>query len=209
MAVYKNRDEKKPAIEVVRDFSSGNAYETRLQMDMHTGTHLDMPLHMLPGGAASEYWHSGRFFSRCSVLDFSGFQQEALSSKDFMKKGEELGPELQLFKAGQSLLLKTGNSFSDRFDFSFTYLDREGAKYLAERNLAGVGIDALGIERDQPGHDTHKTLLGNGIWILEGLRLAEVPEGEYILALLPLNIKGVEALPVRAVLLPAGSLAIS
>jgi len=40
------------------------------------------------------------------------------------------------------------------------------------------------------------------MWILEGLRLQEVPEGQYILNVMPLKISGVEALPARAVLLP-------
>ena len=44
MPVYKNRDEKRPGIQVVRDFGSGSVYESRLSIDMHTGTHIDAPL---------------------------------------------------------------------------------------------------------------------------------------------------------------------
>ena len=71
---------------------------------------------------------------------------------------------------------------------------------LASRKIKGVGIDSLGIERNQPDHATHKILLGNGIHILEGLRLKNVKEGEYTLIAAPLNIKNVEASPVRALL---------
>jgi arylformamidase len=51
MAVYKNREEKRPRLTVTRDFKESSAYESRLEMDMHTGTHIDLPLHFLPGGS--------------------------------------------------------------------------------------------------------------------------------------------------------------
>ena len=64
----------------------------------------------------------------------------------------------------------------------------------------------MGIERDQPGHPTHKTLLNSGVLILEGLRLKDVAEGEYFLIAAPLKIRGVEAAPVRALLIEKSDL---
>ena len=97
--------------------------------------------------------------------------------------------------------MKTKNSWDDQFQSDFIYLDKSGAEFLEENNVLGVGIDALGIERNQPYHETHKILLSRHIPILEGLRLKEVPAGEYILHALPLKIAGVEAAPTRAVLI--------
>lgn len=206
MAVYKDRDEKRPLFETVRDFNQGSVYETRLQMDLHTGTHIDMPLHMIDGGPDSGFWHEGRIFSRCTVLDFSNLNIDAVTEQDLKSRETVLKPCFDLYAKDRSILLKTRNSLQKNFDFSFVYLHKSGAAYLADKEVAGVGIDALGIEREQPGHETHKTLLNSGIWILEGLRLAEVPEGDYILILMPLKIKGVEALPARAVLVPPESI---
>lgn len=104
--------------------------------------------------------------------------------------------------AGEILLLKTKNSFSDGFSDDFAYLAASGAVYLAGEGARAVGTDGLGIERAQEGHPTHKILLGHGIPVIEGLRLADVPEGDYELLCLPLRIAGVEALPARAVLYP-------
>ena len=59
----------------------------------------------------------------------------------------------------------------------------------------------MGIERSQEGFPTHRSLLSNGIVILEGLRLKDIAEGDYILISLPLKIENVEAAPCRAVLL--------
>jgi len=75
------------------------------------------------------------------------------------------------------------------------------AKYLAEKQIKGVGVDALGIERDQAGHPTHKTLMNHNIVILEGLRLKDIVPQSYILIALPLKFEGLDGSPVRAVLL--------
>ena len=60
-----------------------------------------------------------------------------------------------------------------------------------EKQIAGVGIDALGIERDQTDHATHKQLLGSGIIIIEGLQLKDVEVGEYLMVAAPLKFQGV------------------
>ncbi len=209
MAVYKNKAEKKPLIETMRDFSKDTVYESRLGMDMHTGTHIDMPLHMIPSGDTSDYWSPENMFTACAVLDFTDLPADHITSYDLQQKEESMqnsGLAPGLYK---TVLLKTKNSLEDEFKASFAYLDKSGADYLVKKEIVGVGIDALGIERNQPGHETHKTLLGSGIWIIEGLRLKDVPEGVYILAVMPLKIMKVEALPARAVLLAVDSLLIN
>jgi arylformamidase len=209
MAVYKNKAEKNPRLIVTRDFTDSAVYETRLEMDLHTGTHIDMPRHILPAGDSSDHWTAESIFTRCAVLDFSDLESDRITALSLEQKTAELEGAVPLFGRERAVLLKTANSQRESFDFNFTFLEKSGAAYLAEKQTAGVGIDALGIERDQPGHETHRTLLEAGAWILEGLRLAKVPQGFYILALMPLKIAGVEALPARAVLLSPDAIKIS
>ena len=45
MPVYENRAENRPRLDVIRDFSQG-AFETRLNLYMHSGTHMDAPYHL-------------------------------------------------------------------------------------------------------------------------------------------------------------------
>ena len=80
------------------------------------------------------------------------------------------------------------------------FVARDGAEYLAQKGVIGVGIDTLGIERSQPDRMTHITLLKQDIIILEGLRLAHVTPGDYLLIALPVKIRGAEGAPTRAVL---------
>lgn len=191
MTVYKNKEEKRPVLTVMQDYSSGHSFESRIEMDLHTGTHLDAPLHMLENGATVDKLDLSRVITSCKVIDLAEVEDKIT--------GNTLAG--QNISAGDFVLFKTRNSFHEGFDFEFVYLDKTGAEFLAEAEVAGVGIDALGIERNQPEHETHTILFANGIVILEGLKLKDVPAGEYLLYAAPLNIVGAEAAPVRAVLI--------
>ena len=191
MPVYKNKEEKRPRITVHKDFSSGNIYEAHIAMDMHTGTHIDMPLHILPGGASTDELDITNLITTCVVLDMTDVK-EKITALELKNKD---------IKPGMFVLLETSNSYVESFIPEFVYLEATGAEYLKSLAVTGVGIDALGIERAQPDYPTHKILLEQGIMIIEGLRLAEVKEGIYKLIALPLKIKGVEAVPARVIII--------
>lgn len=190
MPVYKNKPEKRPEFTIKADFIRDKVHETRICMDMHTGTHFDAPLHMIQGGETIDKFNIKNAISRCYVIDMTNVN-EMITKDDLVTKD---------IKEGEFVLLKTKNSFSDVFEFNFVYLEKSGAELLKERGVIGVGIDALGIERAQENHETHKILLGNGITILEGLRLRDVSEGIYTMYAAPLKVDGVEAAPARAIL---------
>jgi arylformamidase len=102
---------------------------------------------------------------------------------------------------GDFVLFKTKNSWDTSFNFEFIYVNKDAAKILTEIGVAGVGIDALGVERAQENHPTHKELFQNDVIIIEGLQLKEVPEGEYLMVAAPLKIRGLDASPARVVLI--------
>jgi arylformamidase len=54
MQVYKNYEHKKPRFTIHNDFKTHGTYETDLAMNLHTGTHIDFPLHMIEHGANSD-----------------------------------------------------------------------------------------------------------------------------------------------------------
>lgn len=190
MPVYKGQPAKRPAFSVISDFNSHSFYESRLTMNLHTGTHFDAPLHMVDGGSSIDQLDLNRVITPCKVLDLTGME-ERISERDLAGKP---------ISEGDFILLKTRNSTQDILEGEFIYLDHSGAAYLKGQQITGVGIDALGIERNQPDHATHKILLEAGILILEGLCLQEANEGDYLLYALPLRLMGVEAAPARAVL---------
>lgn len=188
MPVYKNKEEKKPIFRL----EEGSTFETVLTLNLHTGTHIDFPCHIFKGGINSDSFLPDKLLRDVKVLDLT----------DAVNKIEDKDLEKFEIDRGDFILLKTRNSFDTEFNFDFVYLTFGAARYLAEKGIAGVGIDALGIERNQSGHDTHKILFSNGIIIMEGINLMSVPAGIYEMIAMPLKIEGVDALPVNAILKP-------
>lgn len=193
---YKSNPANKPDFHVQADFTNASHYETKVTSNLHTGTHIDAPLHMIENGATMESYDLERFITPCRVLDLTQVV-DRIHKEDL--EGFNIQPD-------EFLLFKTKNSWDVTFNNEFVFLAEDGAKYLAAIGINGAGTDALGIERSQPDHMTHKTLLGNGIIIIEGLRLAEVPAGAYQLIALPVKLANVEASPTRAVLIAESTL---
>lgn len=191
MPVYKGKEFKKPIISIDSDFTSGSAYETRLEMNLHTGTHLDTPKHMISSGYTLEDLELSKVVTDCKVFDLTEVKDK-ITDKDLMKLN---------IREGDFILLKTRNSFENILESNFVYVDRDGANYLTKLKIKGVGIDSLGIERSQPDHETHISLFSADIMILEGLMLKNIEVGEYLLNAAPIYIPGAEAAPVRAYLI--------
>jgi arylformamidase len=90
-----------------------------------------------------------------------------------------------------------------RWRDDFASLSPELIVWLAQRGVVTVGIDTPSVDpHDSKQLESHQALFAHDVAVLEGLVLDQVPEGEYTLIALPLNLEGFDASPVRAVLLP-------
>ena len=187
MTVYKNKPEKQPKFNRV---TNGYVTETRIDVDLHTGTHIDSPLHMVEDGLTFETIDLESLVGSAKVLDLTNVE-DGISKVDLEKFD---------IQKGDFVLFKTKNSYTEEFDFNFIFLAKDGAEYLSEIGVRGVGIDSLGVERSQEGHPTHKTLFANNVIVIEGLRLKEVEEGTYYMVAAPLKIVGTDAAPARVLL---------
>lgn len=190
MPVYKNREEKRPRHYVNSSIPPKTVNESSLDFNLHTGTHLDSPFHMIENGAPTETLPLDRLITPARVIDLTAVQ-EGICRADLEKHSPQ---------PGEFLLFKTRNSFTEGGGEQFVYLKRDGARYLCDSGIHGVGIDTPGIERDQNDHETHVSLLSQGIIILEGLELQHVEPGAYTLIALPLKIQNADGAPCRAVL---------
>jgi arylformamidase len=165
-----------------------------VEMDVHTGTHLDAPSHMLRDGQTIEQYDLEVGMGAATVADTGAadaIDAEALAS-------------LGLPDDCRRLLLRTQNSrrpeLRHRFSPDYAALTLSGAEWVVERGLALVGIDYLSIQLFDDPTETHHVLFRAGITILEGLRLETVQPGAYELLCLPLLLSEAEAAPTRAVL---------
>ena len=193
MAVYKNLDEKRPVIEITRDFARHGMHESTLHLPLHTGAHVDYPLHAIAGGKCSSDYQ--RFPVEFSVYVLDLCPQAPLSLNLAQVQNIPMdGIEAVFFRTREQPL--------EVFDPLFPWLTTEAAIWLAEHPLLFVGIDQPGIERAQPGHPTHIQLLERDILIIEGLDLSRITGGRRRCAAFTLGIQGVEAEPVLVYALP-------
>jgi arylformamidase len=167
-----------------------------LSMGSHTGTHMDAPLHFIAGGKGLDEMGLEATIGRARVVEIH--DPEAVGVDELRAKD---------ITAGERLLFKTRNSYGawDRAEFveDFVYVSADAARFLAARRVRTVGVDYLsvgGFRRD--GSETHRALLGAGIWIIEGLDLGDVEEGDYELICLPLRVQRSDGAPARAILRP-------
>jgi arylformamidase len=184
-----------PSFERISEIAQGaTANVTMCRMTAHTGTHMDAPCHFLDGQGGIDRFPLELASGTARVIeipDASSIGGAQLESKNI--------------QIGERVLFKTRNSSRrwDNQDFNtgFVAVDASGARFLADRRVPLVGVDYLSVGLFQgDGVETHQVLLTAGIWILEGLNLAAVSEGEYELICLPLRIAGCDGSPARAIL---------
>ncbi len=166
----------------------------KIDFGLHTGTHVDSPFHFLADGADLDHVPLEHFIGKARVIEFD--DSVTVITRELL---EPFAP-----RKGERLLLKTANSFRDPdagFDPDYVPIDASLAEYVAECGILTLGVDFQTVGKGADIGVCHRTLFNAGICIIEGLRLAEVPAGEYLLSALPLRITGAEGCPVRAVLI--------
>ncbi len=169
-----------------------------LEIISHTGTHIDSPLHFIEGGTTISDMPLDATIGPCQVIEIK--DPEKISAAELKRHD---------IKKGDRVLCKTANSpgwwQAAKFIEDYVYLDDDAADYLAEKEIVLFGLDNITIgsyrRPENIGH-AHTTLLGAGIYVLEGLTLDGVPQGEYELLCLPLLMYHGDAGPSRAVLRP-------
>jgi arylformamidase len=171
-----------------------DANVSRLDMDVHTGTHLDAPLHFVADGADTTSLSLTTLVGPCRVV--------AIPDTDTITR--QLLEHYVGSDVPARLLLRTDNSLSrwdeKPFQPAFTALAADAAEWLVDHQVELVGIDYLSIQRYDDSPATHQILLHNRVAILEGIYLGHVEPGVYQLVCLPLKVQGIEGVPCRAVL---------
>jgi arylformamidase len=184
-----------PKLDHLKRIARGDsANVTALSLGSHTGTHVDAPHHFIDGRSTVEAISPEALVGPVQVIEFA--EQRHVSAADL---------EAASIPAGTTrLLVKTPNSRfwdDDEFHTDFAGLTRDAAEWLVERGFVLVGIDYLSIEQFRsPGHEVHKTLLGAGVVIVEGLDLRPVSPGAYRIACGPLKVVGADGAPARVFL---------
>jgi arylformamidase len=186
-------------VERAKKIEEGDAANvSELRLGSHTGTHVDPPVHFLPGEIGVDQIDLDVFYGPAVVADLTDVVGPI---------GADRLADLDLDVGAERLLLKTTNSELWKnpkpvFPEKYVSLGVDGAEWAVDRGLRLVGIDFLTIEVAVNGdHPVHRTLLGGGAIIVEGLNLSDVEPGDYDLSCLPLKILDGDGAPARAALI--------
>jgi arylformamidase len=171
---------------------------TMLEIMSHTGTHVDTPLHFIPGGSTVSDMPLNATIGPARVIQIEDRQMIKVAElkKHRINKGDRV-----LFKTRNSPASYEGEKWLE----DYVYFDPAAALYLVERGVILVGLDCLtigDIKDNNNINQNHRTFLDAGVYVLEDCALDNVPPGEYELICLPLLIFHGDASPCRAILRP-------
>ena len=171
-------------------FVNKNGYnDFQITTNMHVGTHMDAPFHMLQNGKRLSKYPIDHFFGKGHLIDARGKSIDAdlLEGKQITK--------------GDIVLIMTG--FSSKFgspDYYESYPEiKEGfASKIIELGVSIVGIDTP--SPDRPPFSIHKLLLKNNVLIIENLNNLEslLKHKQFTITALPAKFD-CEAAPARVV----------
>jgi len=184
-------------IELISSMADGGAANvSQICCGVHTGTHVDAPVHFIEDARRVHELDLDVLIGVCRVV---GLDKSIMAIEP--KHVENLeNVERVLFKTRNS---EFWNEPEKGFRKDFTYIAPEAARILVEKGVKLVGIDYLSVEKfGAETFDTHITLLKNEVIIIEGLDLREVPAGDYELICLPLKYIGGagDGAPARTIL---------
>ncbi|MBR5094309.1 MAG: cyclase family protein [Oscillospiraceae bacterium] len=154
---------------------------TAFSMCAHNGTHLDAPAHFIPDGKTVDQIGPERCFGPAYVAEHQG-PLHAEDARRIMVRAATGG-------AGERILLKGD-----------LVVMEDAAEIFAAAGIFLLGNESQTVGPSDAPARVHRILLGADVVLLEGIRLAQVPEGAYLLSALPLNLGGSDGAPCRAVL---------
>lgn len=166
-----------PEKKILSAMEKGDLYNlTEVTMCAHNGTHIDAPFHFLEEGKTVDLIPLEKFVGDCVVCERTG-ELSASDAEEIMSLSEK------------RILIKGKAVVTDA-----------AAEVFAKGGVYLIGTESQTVGPENAPMTVHKILLGAEVVLLEGIRLGEVPEGKYMLFAQPLNLKGADGAPCRAIL---------
>lgn len=167
----------RPEKQILRAAASGDLYNlSAFSMCAHNGTHIDAPFHFLKEGKTVEQMDLAAFVGACYVARHTG-DVTAAEAERILAKAE----------GAQRILIGGAATVT-----------AEAAEVFARSGIKLLGNEGQTVGPENAPMLVHKILLGQGIALLEGIVLTDIPEGAYFLGAAPLNLAGCDGAPCRA-----------
>jgi len=164
---------------------SGDLYNlTAFGMCAHNGTHIDAPFHFLREGKTVDAVALEACVGMAYVAEHHGIVYAGDAAR-ILDRAKAQSPE-----AAKRILIKGDAEVS-----------LEAADVFAASGVLLLGNESQSVGPEDAPMAVHLALLSADVVLLEGVRLAAVPEGAYFLSAAPLNLAGADGSPCRAVLI--------
>ena len=174
-----------PERKVLNSMQKGDLYNlTEFSMCAHNGTHIDAPFHFIKDGKTVDAVCLGAFVGMAYVAEHHGIVSGD-DAAEIIEKAKALNPE-----AAKRILIKGPAEVS-----------QEAAEVFASSEILLLGNESQTVGPEDAPMAVHLILLAADVIPLEGIRLAEVSEGVYLLNAAPLNLSGADGSPCRALLI--------
>ena len=172
-----------PKANKIIDMEDGGVYNlSALSLCAHNGTHVDAPLHFFRDGKSVDEMALENFVGECFVAEHNGEVSQS-NARAILEKARKVGAEKRILIKGEATVTE------------------EAAQVFANAEILLLGNESQSVGPIDSPMAVHKILLSKNIVLLEGIVLDKVREGRYILNCAPLNIKGFEGSPCRAILI--------
>ena len=176
---------------------------TKLTLGSHTGTHIDAPRHFIPDGIGVDRIPPNKLVGEAYVCDMSSKPiGSGITDLDLHKNLEGKVAEDDIVVCFTACSEHWGEK---SVSSNYTYLTGNAAEYLVSKKVRAVGIDFLSVEKFRALDPVaHKTLLGNGIFIIESLsRETKQFVGKRILMIcMPIKLQNGDGAPSRIIGVP-------
>ncbi len=153
-------------------------------MCAHNGTHVDAPLHFIDGTESVDRVDLDKFIGYAYVAEHEG-PVRAEDAERILETAAACDP-----RAAERILVKGKATVT-----------AEAARVFANKGIKLFGNESQTVGPEDAPMEVHLIMLGAKVVLLEGIRLANVPEGVYLLHAAPLNLGGAEGAPCRATLI--------
>lgn len=179
--------------------SSEPANVTVMEMNAHTGTHVDAPLHFLADGETVDRLPLDHFWGKARLFRFREKPRgQAIPLSAALDSGFSLGDaKIFVMDTGIEALAETKD-----YNLCFPYPSIELLDWLLERGMRTYMTNATGLDLPAPDDPSpvHKHLFRRGVPVVENLRnLGELPEGkDFTICAMPLKLGEREGSPCRA-----------
>jgi arylformamidase len=181
-----------PSREILVDMKRGDSLTlSTLRATVHLGAHADAPSHYGRDAASIESRSLDLYLGPCRVVRIP------------VSRGTRIPPSAIPASLNDERVLIATGTYPDPYVFNddFAALEPATVDLLHARGARLVGIDTPSVDLFSAKQlVAHERFLALDMAFLEGLLLADVPEGAYELIALPLKLDGFDASPVRAVL---------